>query len=233
MSHPKTNLYESIWQQKLKKAGRSPTNRVKEAIKELTPGYRALDIGCGEGLFGSLAKDHFRHICGIDCSPAALKAARSKGVDALVADLDERHLPFNDDSFDWISCLDVIEHVFEPEHLIHEICRVLHHNGTLILTTPNIRFIDFINPLLIKGVFPKTSQDSGSYDGGHLHYFTFRDIKKLLSKVGFTVVRERGYDEKKYFSAKVLAFKMMMKLWEKEINKEFFCQGILVTATKI
>jgi methionine biosynthesis protein MetW len=233
MSHPKTNLYESIWQQKLKTGGRSPTNRVKEAIKELTPGYRALDIGCGEGLFGSLAKDHFHHICGVDCSRAALKAARSKGVDALVADLDERHLPFNDGSFDWISCLDVIEHVFEPEHLLHEIYRVLHHNGTLTLTTPNIRFIDFINPLLLKGVFPKTSQDSGSYDGGHLHYFTFRDIKKLLSKVGFTVVRERGYDEKKYFSAKVLAFKMMMKLWEKEINKEFFCQGILVTAIKI
>jgi len=233
MSTPQINLYESIWQQKLKTAGSSPTNRVKEAIKELTPGYRALDIGCGEGLFGSLAKDHFRHICGIDCSPAVLKTARSKGVDALMADLDERHLPFNNDSFDWISCLDVIEHVFDPEHLLNEIYRVLHRNGTLILTTPNIRFIDFINPLLLKGVFPKTSQDSGSYDGGHLHYFTFRDIKKLLSNAGFTVVRERGYDEKKYFSAKVVAFKMMMKFWEKEINKEFFCQGILVTATKI
>jgi hypothetical protein len=135
MSHPKTNLYESIWHQKLKTAERTPPNRIRETVQELT--------------------------------------------------------------------------------------------------TPNIRFIDFINPLILRGVFPKTSQDCGSYDGGHLHYFTFRDIKKLLTKVGFSVVRERGYDQKKYFSAKVAAFKLMMKLWEKEINKEFFCQGILVTATKI
>ncbi len=232
MSHPKTNLYESIWQQKLKTAGRSPTNRVKEAIKELTPGYRALDIGCGEGLFGSLAKDHFRHICGIDCSRAALKTARSKGVDALVADLDERHLPFNDDSFDWISCLDVIEHVFEPEHLLHEIYRVLHHNGTLILTTPNIRFIDFINPLLLKGVFPKTSQDKAGYDGGHVHYFTFRDLRYLLSHEGFSIIKERGYDYKNYASLKILLFKMLMKFWEKDLQKEFFCPGILIKASK-
>ena len=233
MKTPKTHLYESIWQQKLKTAAWVPTNRLKEAAKELTPGDRALDIGCGEGLFGRLAKDHFRHISGIDCSISALKSARSEGVDAIMADLDEGHLPFSDDSFDWISCLDVIEHVFDPEHLLDEIYRVLQRNGTLILTTPNIRFIDFINPLLLKGVFPKTSQDRGSYDGGHLHYFTFRDIKKLISRAGFRVVRERGYDEKKYFSVKVAAFKMMMKWWEKEINKEFFCQGILVMATKI
>jgi methionine biosynthesis protein MetW len=232
MRHPKTHLYDSIWHQKLKTAESTPPNRIQEASKELTTGYRALDIGCGDGMFGSLAKNHFRHFYGIDCSRAALKAARLQGIDALVADVDERFLPFQNDSFDWISCLDVIEHVFEPEHLLHEIYRVLDHNGTLILTTPNIRFIDFINSLTLRGAFPKTSQDRGSYTGGHLHYFTFRDIKKLLNKVGFRVVRERGYDRKKYFSAKVAAFKMMMRLWEKEINKEFFCQGILTTATK-
>ena len=103
----------------------------------------------------------------------------------------------------------------------------------LISTTPNIRFIDFIRKLLFLGEFPRTSHDESGYDGGHTHYFTFRDIRNLLTRVGFQIVQERGYDEKPYFSPKTLLFKLIMRFWEKELKKEFFCPGILFRAKKL
>ena len=34
--------------------------------------------------------------------------------------------------------------------------------------------------------FPKTSCDSFPYDGGHIHFFTYRDIFELMQAAGFS-----------------------------------------------
>jgi hypothetical protein len=46
--------------------------------------------------------------------------------------------------------------------------------------------------ILIKGRFPKTSKDPELYYGGHLHHFTFKDVKEILEKHGFKILIERG-----------------------------------------
>ena len=233
MKTSKRSLYESIWNQKLETGQSSLTNRITEALKEIDSGYRLLDIGCGDGSLCALARSKYRCAYGIDGSTIALESAIANGASVILADLDGNFLPFCDDKFDLVSCLDVIEHVFDPEKLAREIYRVLTKNGILILTSPNIRFIDFVRSLLLYGHFPRTSQDIGGYDGGHLHYFTFRDIRALLSKTGFQIVKERGYDEKHYFSPKVLLFKMIIRFWERDLKKEFFSPGILFKAKKL
>lgn len=233
MESSRTDLYESIWETKLQKGEGSLTNRIRESFKEIDSGFKCLDVGCGDGLFGTLVRDRYRQVCGIDGSKRALKDAVSRGIQACLVDLDAGWLPFGDYVFDCISCLDVIEHVFDPEKLIEEISRILKRNGILILTTPNIRFIDFIRSLLFNGRFPRTSQDKGCYDGGHIHYFTFRDVRSLLVSSGFVIIKERGYDEKHYLSPKVLVFEIFMRFWERHLRKEFFCPGILFKAQKI
>jgi ubiquinone/menaquinone biosynthesis C-methylase UbiE len=47
------------------------------------------------------------------------------------------NLPFPDESFDWIVCHTVIEHVRDVEACIREIARVLRHGGYLHLEAPN------------------------------------------------------------------------------------------------
>ena len=230
MEHSKKDLYDSIWKVKLESGGDALTNRIREAIKEVSSGFRCLDIGCGDGLFGSLIRDRYHRLYGIDGSKVALKDAVSRGIHTCLVDLDSGFLPFRDDIFDCISCLDVVEHIYDPERFIKEISRVLNRDGILILTTPNIRFIDFLKRILLNGQFPKTSQDHGSYDGGHIHFFTFKDIRDLLSANGFNILRERGYDRKDYSSPKVLLFKLIMRMWERDVKKEFFCPGILFKA---
>ncbi|MDY6950060.1 MAG: class I SAM-dependent methyltransferase [Thermodesulfobacteriota bacterium] len=232
MKETPKDLYESIWQEKLETGQEQTPNRIKEAFKETDSGRRCLDIGCGDGSFSKLVMGHYRHVCGIDFSAVALKHAALQGVSPVLADLDGQSLPFRHESFDLVSCLDVIEHVFDPEMLVQESYRVLKKGGVLILTTPNIRFIDHIRKLLMYGQFPKTSLDKGSYDGGHIHYFTFADIRHLLTTAGFRVLRQRGYDEKAYWTLKTLLFRLIMRWWEKDLRREFFCPGILFKVEK-
>jgi hypothetical protein len=53
--------------------------------------------------------------------------------------------------------------------------------------------------VLAFGQFPSTSQpnegigDDIMFDGGHLHYFTFRSLGLVLERAGFTVIKRMGY----------------------------------------
>ena len=53
--------------------------------------------------------------------------------------------------------------------------------------------IQHIGDLLFRGTGPKTSQDPEGYDGGHLHYFTSRDLVSLLEDAGFQVESVGGW----------------------------------------
>ena len=226
-------LYEKIWKRKISLKNDFLVNRQHEALKEIGSGYRFLDIGCGDGKFSSMVKRKYYRVYGMEGSVMALqKMKANEGGVPILVDLDSDFIPIADEVLDLVTCLDVIEHVFDPENLIAEVYRVLKKSGVFILTTPNIRFIDHIRSILIKGEFPKTSHDKFSYDGGHIHYFTFKDIRKLLKNNGFKIKLEQGFDEKKYRSIKTLLFRLFIKLFEKNISKEFFCPGILFKAIK-
>jgi hypothetical protein len=84
----------------------------------------------------------------------------------------------------------------------------------------------------LKGQFPKTSDDPDTYNGGHINYFTFRDIRNLLKNSGFNLLHERGIAYRPYRSFKIIIFRFVMQLLESEIEKEFFYKGIAVKAQK-
>jgi methionine biosynthesis protein MetW len=153
---------------------------------------RLLDVGCGDGALRLLVGDKVRRHVGVDGALAALGKAAAQGVSVQRADLDAAHLPYRDAAFDVVTCLDVLEHVLDPRHLLRELARVLRPGGVLVLTTPNIRYYGFLLTLL-GGRFPRTSGDPEGYDGGHLHYFTFADVRLLLGETGrFADVEELG-----------------------------------------
>jgi len=51
----------------------------------------------------------------------------------------ENPLPFTDENFDAVICLEGIEHVMHPEILFSELARVLKKGGLLIISTPNVQ----------------------------------------------------------------------------------------------
>ena len=92
-------------------------------------GSTVLDLGCGAGML-ALLKRKGVVLTGVDVSPDCVLAARRNGYDtALTAELS--HLPFADDSFDYVVSLDVLGHVGfeEKDAVLGEVKRVLRHDG--------------------------------------------------------------------------------------------------------
>ncbi len=74
-------------------------------------------------------------VTGVELSPASVAVARSRGVGDVVEGSVEE-LPFDDDSFDFAVCLDVIEHLDNDLQTLRELRRVIRPGGRLLVTVP-------------------------------------------------------------------------------------------------
>jgi ubiquinone/menaquinone biosynthesis C-methylase UbiE len=102
-------------------------------------GGRSLDFGCGGGGLTYRLAEVSREAVGIDLDDAKLEFARRQAdrLGATNADFvcyDGKALPFADESFDSILCVDVIEHLPNPERFVTEFVRVLKPGGKLLLS---------------------------------------------------------------------------------------------------
>lgn len=188
---PVSSFYEDIWTRKTRGAAEGQSSREVHALPFVPKGSRLLDVGCGIGQMLASAPSP-RMAVGVDLAEAALSAARRRGLAVALADLEGAHLPFRDASFDRVTCLGVIEHLFDPRPVMSEARRVLTPGGLFIVLTPNVRHLYQIVRLLLHGHGPKTSGDPEGIDGGHIHYFAPRDVKELLMGIGFDAVELRG-----------------------------------------
>ncbi len=191
---------------------------------------RLLDIGCSDGVLAEQLSQRFPETHGLDISETALAMARTRGIRTHQLNVDQKPLPFDDGYFSAITCLDLVEHVFEPRVLVSEIARVLAPGGSLYIAFPNMRYLLHIKQLLA-GRFPKTSGDTAySYDGGHLHYYTPRDVRDLLASKGLNTVSEWGIiscgirDKWKY--------RLLKAILPSTLKREFLSIEVMLKATK-
>jgi len=192
---------------------------------------RLLDIGCGDGSLILHLPVRPRIVVGLDRTVSTAQLAQGKGYQVQCADLNARYLPYRDRVFDAVACLDVIEHVLDPRHLLRELARVLRPKGVLVLTTPNIRYYGHILTL-IRGRFPRTSGDPEGYDGGHLHYFTFTDVRRLLEEAGFRSNEEFGLYRWTRLTAWGRVKERVKAILGDHFKREFFSGAVVVRAAK-
>ena len=227
-------MYEQYWRERIKESSaedrneKEPNEIFETASSALTGGNRILDVGCGDGSFSQYSKEKFRRLYGTEISEEAAHIAQKQGVLTTITDLNSS-LSYKDNTFDAVTCLDVIEHLPDPRLLLAEIYRVLRPDGQLVATTPNIRYFRNLYRLIFKGTFPHTSADTFVWGGGHLHYFTRRDLNTLLNKVGFKKIT---------FSINRNQFRLSKKrrlvrsLIGKRTFGEWVCGSITVSAYK-
>jgi SAM-dependent methyltransferase len=104
-------------------------------------GARILDAGCGDGVYTYVTAKLGGTVISVDISKKKIRRASlmakmmksSKTVNFLVADL--CHLPFKDNTFDIVLCIDVLEHIVEHARGFSQLSSVL--RGKLILHVPN------------------------------------------------------------------------------------------------
>ncbi len=144
-----------------------------------------LDIGCGwEARLLRSVEPHIAHGVGIDRKAPTIQSDKLR---TLQGDL-EATLPFDDNSFDVVSMLAVLEHLSDPLRVLIEIKRVLRPNGTLILTVPShaakpvLEFLAF----KLKLVNPAEIAD-------HKRYFGRRDLRALSDQAGLRMLTHKYF----------------------------------------
>jgi|TARA_B100002003_G_C14113357_1_gene535481 methionine biosynthesis protein MetW len=107
------------------------------SILSRSKGTKLLDVGCGVGTIAVEIQKRGFDVHGIDFSSVAIEKSRKKGINAVMCNLDEGGIPFDDNSFDIVWAGDIVEHVFDPIFLLKEILRVVKNQGKILITTPN------------------------------------------------------------------------------------------------
>jgi len=156
-------------------------------LERLKPS-RCLEIGCGP--FGII---HFLDTPGIrvGIDPLMLMFESSGYVDrrgvCRVAGVGEQ-LPFDNDSFDLIFCINVLDHVQSPQAVVREMLRILRpQTGLLVLEVFGLAstFVP-LRPVLDR------------LDNPHPHHPTLSELKALLVREGGRIEYERADKRRAY-----------------------------------
>ena len=152
-----------------------PPAHISEFVGDLAPADHALDYGVGDGRVAALIRT--TRLTGVDVSQVALDRAAKRVPDAqLVLVEPDEELPFGDNGFDLVTCIETIEHVRDVQLALSEIRRVLRPGGRLALTTPaSARW-----RILFRGVEHPFSP--------HLRTFTRKSLRSTLEGMGFHII---------------------------------------------
>jgi glycosyltransferase involved in cell wall biosynthesis/uncharacterized UPF0146 family protein len=156
-------------------------------VSMIPPTARVLDLGSGFGAVGAALKQKGCYVAGCDIEKGALTTSFDKFVEA---DLDLSIPDFGSDKYDFILCLDVIEHLRSPEDFLDQLREVAAKvDAEVILTTGNIGFA-LMRLSLMFGRFEYGKR--GILDLTHTRLFTFATIKRAMRAAGFVIVGSEG-----------------------------------------
>jgi 2-polyprenyl-3-methyl-5-hydroxy-6-metoxy-1,4-benzoquinol methylase len=133
------------------------------------------DVGCGSGIWlRRLAGQGFNDLYGMDVEVPANTA----GFSFYQINFNNQNLPQEFISrFSMVTCIEVIEHVENPGHLLDFIAEALLPQGILILTTPNIESIRARLRALLTGKIPNFD---GKGDPTHIFPILEDSLVKLM-----------------------------------------------------
>lgn len=143
--------------------------------------YRLLDVGCGVGPMREWLPAERFEITGLEISEEAAGLARQRYDACLVTDV-ETDWPIEPGSFDGVHAGAVLEHVADWHAPLNQANRVLGDGGLLTVSVPNLRYWKEIRRLIL-GRQPHWTKDMA-----HLHTYTPRFLRELVSLHGFDVL---------------------------------------------
>ena len=157
---------------------------------------RILDVPAGEGALSLRLKNLGFEVF---CSDLYTEIFKLPDTEIKRGNLDGR-LPFDDNSFDYIVCVEGLEHIENPANAMREFARMLKDKGTLIVSVPNIMNIEerlkwlfngytsHFKPLSTEVLTDIKREFSGMEEIAlHVNPIGYSEVRFLLEKNGFQI----------------------------------------------
>jgi len=164
-----SNLYSTLDDPKIVPIQAAAYRLVAE--KYLKNGDHLLDVGFGLGYGLKILSDKNVSIRGVDIDQRTIKRARELMLaNSKIKDIlhyDGKTIPYSENEFDVVTCIDVLEHVHDYLGLIKEMLRV--SNRLVIISTPNRR--------------PENTRPNGKpRNYWHLREWNFDELDSILKQ---------------------------------------------------
>ncbi len=101
-------------------------------------GLRVMDCGAWDGWFLSYETPAIAQRIALDFDPHFSDSLRQKGIDFVLANMEQGKIPIASESLDLVAMTSTLEHLSCPEHIATEIRRILKPGGIVFITVPDI-----------------------------------------------------------------------------------------------
>lgn len=90
-------------------------------------------------------------------------------------------------AFDYVTYVDVLEHLRDPREVLKKMRRFLKPNGSVLVSVPNVAYGDIILNLLCDRF---TYTQTGLLDNTHIHLFAREDLRAMIRAAGYYLAYE-------------------------------------------
>ncbi len=158
-------------------------------MEEKNAAIHVLEVGCDLGATLFLIRDRYPNaaIYGYEINENAVRIAENY-MWAKSGNIEDKDLKLPKESLDYIIFGDVLEHLRDPLATLCYVREFLKPQGKIIASIPNLMHISVMSQLL-RGDFTYT--EAGLLDKTHIHFFTYREMHRMLDQAGFRLLDEK------------------------------------------
>jgi SAM-dependent methyltransferase len=192
-----------------------------------------LDVPAGTGALAERVKRLGFSVSCCDINPSLFSAS---GIEITEGNLNQT-LPYPSETFDFITCIEGLEHLENPFNAIREFYRILKPGGKVIVSVPNYLNIERRLRFLITGLFSKIpsprKQGKERFDHLwmlHLIPMTYPILKLILEHEGFNILsiaKDKEKKRMKWLLPVVWGIRLYCLFWSKEQKEVYHLKDTL------
>lgn len=188
-------------------------NLIEIYLKKFKKPKKHLDIGAGSGILTSIMKSKQIESLGIE--PSSYLKSFAKKNKRNVKSIQLNKLKNNNLKFDFITLIDVIEHVTTPGLIVEYCHKLLEKNGNILIVTPNT---DSVMAKMLNFKW-------WHYRVAHINYFNTKNLNFFFSKKNFFYLNKfypSWTFNLNYFFDRACKYLSFLKIFKKIINNKNF-----------
>ena len=154
--------------------------------REVAPGARVLDIGCGDGaLMAALRDQKQADARGMELDRDNVTACVARGLSVIQGNADTDLADYPDAAFDYAILSQTLQTTMRPDLVMDQLLRI---GRMAFVSFPNFAQWRIRLALMFGGMMPVTKQlPDRWYDTPNIHHVTIDDFRKYIAERGIRI----------------------------------------------